>query len=116
MLREFQSDFSCCGVSYCVHGEPGVYTCRRCSTEIFFKTDAKKVRQQVKRSSTLVSMVMRYRVEGEKGVGDTVERLINTIGSRPLKRFKASLEKLGINCGCQNRKEWLNKRYPYDLS
>ena len=46
-----------------------------------------------------------------KGLGDTIERITKATG------IKAVVDKVsevtGIDCGCQQRKEALNKLYPY---
>jgi hypothetical protein len=46
---------------------------------------------------------------GEKGVGDTVHRLIPGADA-----FKDWFEKqFGKSCGCTNRQTWLNAKFPY---
>lgn len=42
-----------------------------------------------------------------KGLGDTVEKITTATG------VKAVVEKVFPDCGCQDRKEWLNKTFPY---
>lgn len=47
----------------------------------------------------------------DTGVGDTV---IHLIGDTRLLKFKTWFkEKIGRNCGCSERQNWLNARYPY---
>lgn len=46
---------------------------------------------------------------GEKGIGDTLARKFGSTGEA----FKKVMECIGIQCGCQQRQEWLNARYPY---
>lgn len=48
--------------------------------------------------------------EGERGVGDTVERVI---GKENSENFKAWAKTAGFDCNCDQRKEWLNVKYPY---
>lgn len=48
----------------------------------------------------------KQKAAGETGVGDTAERLIGPIGGDVFKR-------LVKNCGCGQRKEDLNRLYPY---
>ena len=47
----------------------------------------------------------------EKGLGDTIEKITKATG------IKKVVEKLsevtGKDCGCEDRKEFLNKRFPY---
>lgn len=47
---------------------------------------------------------------GDRGVGDTVERLIGLPGTG----FKSLLSAASLNCGCANRRDVLNRRYPYE--
>lgn len=41
------------------------------------------------------------------GLGDTIEKITEATG------IKSIVESLFDDCGCQKRKEWLNKRFPY---
>ena len=50
------------------------------------------------------------RRDGERGVGDTAERLFGSFGGQP---FKMALRSAGIECGCDERKEKWNELYPY---
>lgn len=54
--------------------------------------------------------LIRFRSDSDTGLGDTVERLIAMFGG---KRIEAILKRLGINCGCGDRKAWLNRNWPY---
>ena len=47
-----------------------------------------------------------------KGLGDTVEKITTATG---LKALTEMLEKTGVikDCGCKERKEALNKAFPY---
>lgn len=46
-----------------------------------------------------------------RGVGDTLENILSHIGG---KQYKAAYKKVtGQDCGCDKRKEKLNKRFPY---
>ena len=42
-----------------------------------------------------------------KGLGDTIEKII----PEPIKKIVDAIA--GEDCGCEKRKEWLNKRFPY---
>jgi hypothetical protein len=46
----------------------------------------------------------------DKGAGDTIARLIASVG---LDRWKAFSKKLGMPCNCDARQADLNERYPY---
>lgn len=50
------------------------------------------------------------RTEGDKGVGDTVERKLGVAGAI----FKAGLKAAGLGCGCGVRKDAFNIQYPYE--
>lgn len=58
-----------------------------------------------------IKWVEAFRYKEDKGVGDTVERLLAKIGGRSIKKI---LMHLGQDCGCTNRQKWLNARYPYE--
>ena len=45
--------------------------------------------------------------EKSKGLGDTVEKITKATG------IKKAVEKVFPDCGCKERKEWLNKKFPY---
>ena len=47
-----------------------------------------------------------------KGLGDSVEKITKASGLKTLMELgmKAAGKK---DCGCNDRKEWLNKRFPY---
>lgn len=52
----------------------------------------------------------RLRREGERGVGDTVARLLGAAGEK----FKVVYKKItGNDCGCADRQASLNTLYPY---
>jgi len=47
-----------------------------------------------------------------KGLGDSVEKITKATGLKTLMELgmKAAGKR---DCGCDNRKEWLNKQFPY---
>ena len=47
-------------------------------------------------------------VKESKGLGDSVEKVLKATGID-----KVAKKILGDDCGCLERKKWLNKRYPY---
>jgi len=50
--------------------------------------------------------------ENQKGLGDTVERVIHSLS---IDRISERLSKLlGYDCKCEKRKDKLNKIFPYD--
>lgn len=51
------------------------------------------------------------RTKEDTGVGDTVERALSYMGGD---QFKWMMNRLGINCGCEDRKQYLNRVYPYE--
>ena len=46
-----------------------------------------------------------------KGLGDTIEKITTATGVKQL--VKLASEKIGKPCGCNKRKEILNKIFPY---
>ena len=54
-----------------------------------------KKKKQVKRKS--------------KGLGDSIEKITKATGIKKAVSFL-----LGEDCGCDERKEWLNKKFPYN--
>ena len=46
-----------------------------------------------------------------KGLGDTVAKITKATGIK--KVVKKISEATGKNCGCDKRKEYLNKKFPY---
>ena len=55
-----------------------------------------------------VKLIAEARNSGDTGVGDIVARKLGKTGEA----FKAFMKSIGIDCGCQQRQEWLNQRYP----
>jgi len=47
-----------------------------------------------------------------KGIGDSVEKITKATGLKTLMELMTSSMNLG-DCGCEDRKEWLNKEFPY---
>ena len=56
-------------------------------------------------------LVARRKRAGEKGVGDTVQRLASRLGGEGYKRLR---KRLGIPCHCPQRQAALNAEFPYD--
>ena len=64
----------------------------------------------VARSPRLVKWLQRHRIDGERGVGDTLARLL---GGKDGKQFAAWFAALGgRTCGCKDAQEWLNTVFP----
>lgn len=59
----------------------------------------------------LIRGIARQRIESDKGVGDTIHRILSKMGGS---QFEWVMKRLGINCGCGDRQEWLNRVYPYE--
>lgn len=62
----------------------------------------------------LIRAVSRLRRSGDRGVGDTVHRLLGPLGGRVIERWHERV--LGRSCGCQDRRERLNAIFPYGRS
>ena len=51
------------------------------------------------------------RQKKSKGLGDTIEKITEATGIKAV--VEAVSEATGIDCGCESRKELLNKLFPY---
>jgi hypothetical protein len=58
----------------------------------------------------IIRMIAKRRIETDSGIGDTLERIFARFGGR---QFKAVMDRLKINCGCDDRKAALNKWFRY---
>ena len=59
-------------------------------------------------------LLEKRRKEGEKGCGDTLERLIHSgAKGRYLKILESWFKEFAIECGCGDRKARMNGHYPY---
>jgi len=87
-----------------------VVACPRC--ESVPRSD--RIRQAVARDKRLREWVVLFRISGEQGLGDTVDRLQTIAGNR---QIKVDLDRLMKVCGCdpQDAIEKLNEQYPYKL-
>tara|TARA_R110002020_G_scaffold94495_3_gene227302 strand:+ start:1545 stop:1709 length:165 start_codon:yes stop_codon:yes gene_type:complete len=48
-----------------------------------------------------------------KGLGDSIEKVTKATGIKSL--MDIATQKMGIkDCGCKNRKAWLNRQFPYN--
>lgn len=53
----------------------------------------------------------RFKEKGDAGLGDTIARFTQSTG---IKKVVKTISKVtGVPCGCNKRKEKLNKQYPY---
>lgn len=43
-----------------------------------------------------------------KGLGDTIDKFTTATG------IKAIVKAVAPDCGCEERKEWLNEQFPYN--
>ena len=46
-----------------------------------------------------------------KGLGDTVEKITKATGIKTM--VKTMSKVIGKDCGCRDRREFLNKKFPY---
>lgn len=51
------------------------------------------------------------RPKKSKGLGDTIEKITEATGIKAV--VEAVSEATGLNCGCEDRKDLLNKLFPY---
>jgi len=60
------------------------------------------------------SGLARLAIPGDRGLGDVASRLINAVGAA---RFESwHWEVFGRDCGCGDRRAWLNARFPLGAS
>lgn len=73
----------------------------------------KRVQERVQRDKRLRGWVSLFRSPSDKGIGDTLLRLIPLAKKKPL--LKAELKQLQQQCGCkiEDATAELNKHYPY---
>ena len=58
-----------------------------------------------------VRALAKRRQPGERGVGDTLARILAGVGAARAAKVYERL--VGRTCGCADRQEWLNRRWPY---
>lgn len=91
----------------------GSYPCK-CGTILHVSGEKKPIAELALTSTAewtrWAKIVSRFRQEGDKGVGDTFERLARHFGGE---RIKAWSKRLGIPCGCCGRQAAWNRLYPY---
>tara|TARA_R100000656_G_C3949831_1_gene128237 strand:+ start:762 stop:923 length:162 start_codon:yes stop_codon:yes gene_type:complete len=46
----------------------------------------------------------------DRGLGDTIERFTKVTGIKKL------VDKLPGGCGCNKRKDWLNRNFPHNIN
>lgn len=91
-----------------------VLKCAKCGKQI--KCDGverpKKPEPKPKKpkSEVWVRLVRMIRIPSDIGIGDTLQRQFAKFGGERFKRWAA---KLGIPCGCTERQNHYNKKYPY---
>lgn len=87
------------------------WTCPNCS-RVFRGNLVLPVRCSCGRSATptWVAAIKRLRKDADTGIGDTVQRIAARFGGELFKRFAA---RVGMPCGCTERQEEWNQRWPY---
>ncbi|MCY2974645.1 MAG: hypothetical protein NTW52_08270 [Planctomycetota bacterium] len=61
----------------------------------------------------LIRGIARQRIASDIGVGDTIQRILSKMGGT---QFEWVMKRLGIDCGCGSRQDWLNAAYRYELT
>lgn len=69
------------------------------------------VRKHQRKESALQDVDGNVNIMKSKGLGDTVEKITKATGIKTV--VDKVSEGLNIPCGCQHRKEKLNKMFPY---
>ena len=65
----------------------------------------------VEKRSRLIKWISRFRVPEDRGLGDTLERMLSKVGGR---KFKHLMQLMHMPCGCEDRRKWLNERFPFN--
>jgi hypothetical protein len=60
---------------------------------------------------TWAEIVKSQKIYSDKGIGDTLERIIKTTKLDKISKIYESITKK--SCGCNDRKQHLNKKYSY---
>jgi len=66
--------------------------------------------RQAQRVPRLVKWLSRFRKPDDRGIGDTLERLLAKVGGRKVKHL---LRLANLPCRCDDRQKWLNEGFPY---
>ena len=67
--------------------------------------------EQSKKNTKTGTRKPRKRVSRPKGLGDSIEQVTKATGIKAV--VDKVSEALGVDCGCENRKQWLNDRFTY---
>ena len=60
---------------------------------------------------TWAATIAKLKADGDTGIGDTIARVIGPVGGAAFKRYFKTI--FGKSCGCDERQDALNRRYPY---
>lgn len=58
-----------------------------------------------------VTVLSKMRAKDDRGAGDTIARVVGPIGGEAFKKWHEKT--FGQSCGCSERQESLNERYPW---
>lgn len=72
---------------------------------------AQRIEREAERLPRLVKWLGRFRQPADRGLGDTLERMMAKAGGRTFKHLMALLR---LPCGCEDRRRWLNERFPFN--
>lgn len=71
----------------------------------------KETQERVDKLNWFLRKLANHRAMGERGAGDTTERLLSAAGADWVKKGIALLR---IDCGCESRRDWMNEKWPWD--
>lgn len=74
------------------------------------QTDLPITNKPKRDTTSVISWLKFFRAPEDRGLGDTVERLLAKTGAR---KVKAWLQSAGLDCGCAGRQAKLNRAFPY---
>ena len=98
-----------CECGWKIHSRVAItVTCPKCKSQVVCSGVPPKKRDSV--LPNWVRLVRMIRIPSDIGIGDTLQRQFANYGGE---RFKEWATKLGIDCGCTERQNHYNKKYPY---
>jgi hypothetical protein len=98
-----------CGATVHINGGNGKQDRPKKTPEEIAAKKAKQAERQ-KHLPRVIRFLESRKQTGDTGAGDTVERLLASVGGR---KFKRLMKWLGAPCGCEDRQKWLNEKWPW---
>ena len=93
--------------------QPG--QCWKCKTVLAVDVESlKRYEQETQKRVDELNWFLRklgeHRVMGDRGAGDTAERILASVGAEWIKKGLAMIH---VDCGCESRRDWMNEKWPW---